>query len=137
MGDVFFPFGPAGTFALKKRRLRRIPDEFHASETVLGHVPPHCIHLMSRDAHSVTGGDWLRYGEKGSGECEYEVVPKQASERRPIVVWNITRACNLKCVHCYNDSGSDKACNEVTTDEAKAVLDDLARFKVLNFKIQG
>ena len=31
-------------------------------------------------------------------------VAKSAAERRPIVVWNLTRTCNLKCVHCYTDS---------------------------------
>ncbi|MCK4959011.1 MAG: radical SAM protein, partial [Planctomycetes bacterium] len=75
----------------------------------------------------VTPGDWLRYGKEGS-ERPGEVVPKKASERRPIVVWNITRACNLKCVHCYNDSGTGKASNEVSTEQAKKVLDDLAAF---------
>lgn len=31
-------------------------------------------------------------------------VAKSAKERRPIVVWNVTRTCNLKCVHCYTNS---------------------------------
>ncbi len=62
----------------------------------------------------VTPGDWLRYGKTGSGERKGEVVPKKASERRPIVVWNITSACNLKCVHCYNDSGACST-DEVST----------------------
>ena len=84
------------------------------------------INISKLYCDQVTPGDWLRYGRKGSGECEDEIVPRKASERRPIVVWNITRACNLKCVHCYNDSGACKAYDEVSTDEAKAVLDDLA-----------
>ncbi len=41
--------------------------------------------------------DGLRYGH-GHG------APKSAAERRPIVVWNVTRTCNLRCVHCYCDS---------------------------------
>jgi radical SAM protein with 4Fe4S-binding SPASM domain len=57
-------------------------------------------------------------------------VAKSAAERRPIVVWNITRTCNLKCVHCYTDSEAKKYPDELTTAEAKAVLDDLAAFKV-------
>jgi radical SAM protein with 4Fe4S-binding SPASM domain len=72
----------------------------------------------------VTPGDWLRYGGKNSNET----VPKQASERRPVVVWNITKACNLKCIHCYNDSGPAPADNELSTAEAKNVLKDLAHF---------
>jgi radical SAM protein with 4Fe4S-binding SPASM domain len=57
-------------------------------------------------------------------------VAKSARERRPIVVWNLTRTCNLKCVHCYTDSEARKYADEVTTAEAKTVLDDLAEFNV-------
>ena len=95
------------------------------------------INISKLYCDQVTPGDWLRYGKEGSGERAGEVVPKQASERRPIVVWNITRKCNLKCVHCYNDSGQGKTCNEPTTDEAKAVLDDLAKFGVPSVLFSG
>jgi len=83
-----------------------------------------------------TPGDWLRYGRKGS-ERQGEVVPEKASARRPIVVWNITRTCNLRCVHCYNDSGLDKPCQEVSTPQAKAVIDDLASFGVPSILFSG
>ncbi|MCC7146485.1 MAG: radical SAM protein [Phycisphaeraceae bacterium] len=57
-------------------------------------------------------------------------VAKSAAERRPIVVWNLTRTCNLKCVHCYTDSQALKYPNELTTAQCQTVLDDLADFKV-------
>jgi Fe-coproporphyrin III synthase len=57
-------------------------------------------------------------------------VARSASERRPIVVWNLTRTCNLKCVHCYTDSTAAAYPDELTTAQCKAVLDDLAEFKV-------
>jgi radical SAM protein with 4Fe4S-binding SPASM domain len=57
-------------------------------------------------------------------------VAKSAKDRRPIVVWNLTRTCNLKCVHCYTASESKKYPGEITTEQAKATLDDLAEFKV-------
>jgi radical SAM protein with 4Fe4S-binding SPASM domain len=95
------------------------------------------INVSKLYCDQITPGDWLRYGMKGSGEKAGEVVPKKASERRPIVVWNITRACNLKCVHCYNDSGSGKGCNDATTEEAKAVLDDLADYGVPSVLFSG
>jgi len=41
--------------------------------------------------------DALRYGQGHN-------APRTAAERRPIVVWNITRRCNLKCIHCYSDA---------------------------------
>jgi len=95
------------------------------------------INVSKLYCEEVTPGDWLRYGMKGSGEKPGEAVPEKASERRPIVVWNITRNCNLKCVHCYNDSGAGKTCNEATTPEAKAVIDDLAKFGVPSVLFSG
>jgi radical SAM protein with 4Fe4S-binding SPASM domain len=95
------------------------------------------INISKLYCDQVTPGDWLRYGKKGSGDRAGEVVPKLASERRPIVVWNITRACNLKCVHCYNDSGARKAEDELSTEEAKIVLDDLAEFGVPSVLFSG
>ena len=93
------------------------------------------INISKLYCDQATPGDWLRYGRKNSGEGEK--VPEKASERRPIVVWNISRACNLKCVHCYNDSGLSKAPDELTTDEAKVVLDDLAEFGVPSVLFSG
>jgi Fe-coproporphyrin III synthase len=57
-------------------------------------------------------------------------VAKSAAERRPIVVWNLTRTCNLKCVHCYTNSEAKRYPDELTTEQCKAVLRDLAGFKV-------
>jgi len=67
--------------------------------------------------------DNLRYGHG-------QDAPKSAAERKPIVVWNVTRTCNLRCVHCYSDSYAQKYAGELTTDEAKGVLDNLANFGV-------
>ena len=45
---------------------------------------------------------------------------------RPLVVWNTTAACNLRCLHCYSGATPDRADDELTTDEARALIDDLA-----------
>ncbi len=95
------------------------------------------INISKLYCDQITPGDWLRYGRKGSGEGWSDAVPATASERRPIVVWNITRKCNLQCVHCYNDSGPDKTCSEVSTAQAKAVIDDLAQFGVPSILFSG
>lgn len=75
-----------------------------------------------------------RYGRKitqiDPPEHQRMQVARSAAERKPIVVWNITRTCNLRCAHCYTDSEAKKYGGELNTDEAKAVLDDLAEFKV-------
>lgn len=50
--------------------------------------------------------------------------------RRPIVVWNCTRRCNLNCIHCYSDSSDKKFSGELSTAAAKRMIRDLADFKV-------
>lgn len=57
-------------------------------------------------------------------------VARSAAQRRPIVVWNLTRTCNLRCTHCYTDSEARTYPDELTTDQCKRVLDDLAEFRV-------
>ena len=94
------------------------------------------INVSKLYCDQVTPGDWIRYGRKGSGERQNDVVPLKASERRPIVVWNITRACNLRCIHCYNDSGT-AAEDELSTEQAKQVLRDLAQFAVPSVLFSG
>ncbi len=49
-------------------------------------------------------------------------------ERRPVVVWNMTRRCNLRCVHCYAHARDEEFVGEFTTDEGKAIIDDVAAF---------
>jgi radical SAM protein with 4Fe4S-binding SPASM domain len=46
-----------------------------------------------------------------------------------LVALNLTRRCNLRCAHCYLDAGTrrDGDPAELTTDEVKALLDDIAR----------
>ncbi len=64
----------------------------------------------------------LTYGGDGS------FVPRKliefARSGRPIVVWNVTRGCNLRCVHCYASAG--KASGELGTEECLSVVDQLA-----------
>lgn len=53
---------------------------------------------------------------------------KPADTNRPIVVWNSTRSCNLRCVHCYIDAQAKKDNDELSTAQARAMIDDLAGF---------
>jgi len=49
-----------------------------------------------------------------------------STANRPIVVWNVTKRCNLACAHCYLDATDRAARDELTTDEAHALIDDVA-----------
>ncbi|MBI5773929.1 MAG: radical SAM protein [Verrucomicrobia bacterium] len=74
--------------------------------------------------------DALRYGQ-GHGAA------RTAGERKPIVVWNITRRCNLKCIHCYSDSDAREYPGELTWEQCQSVVDDLAQFAVPAVLLSG
>jgi len=46
------------------------------------------------------------------------------------VVWNSTKRCNLKCIHCYANATQIPADGELSTSEAKSFIQDLADFDV-------
>jgi len=48
------------------------------------------------------------------------------TESRPLVVWNVTNRCNLRCLHCYATAMDVEDPHELTTDEGKRLIDDLA-----------
>ncbi len=52
------------------------------------------------------------------------------------LTWELTYACNLSCVHCLSSSGRRDP-NELSTDEAKAVIDELQRMQVFYVNIGG
>ena len=70
-------------------------------------------------------GDSLRYSSGSRGQMHGAVAG-----HGPVVVWNVTRTCNLKCIHCYSDSDNKKYEGELTTEEAKTFIRDLSEFKV-------
>ncbi|SDZ81920.1 radical SAM protein, BA_1875 family [Haloplanus vescus] len=51
------------------------------------------------------------------------------TDRRPFVlVWELTRACELTCKHCRADAQPDRHPDELTTEEGKALLDEARAF---------
>jgi len=65
--------------------------------------------------------DHLRYGPR---------LEAPGAARPPVVVWTATRRCNLHCMHCYADAHDRPYPDELTTDEAVAMLEDLAHLGV-------
>ncbi|MEW5807717.1 MAG: radical SAM protein [Acidobacteriota bacterium] len=79
------------------------------------------------------GGDVLRYGDSEEAAkrlADSHTLPESAGKRKPVVVWNITRRCNLRCIHCYTDSENISYSGELNTEEARALIDDLAQFSI-------
>lgn len=89
---------------------------------------------------SVSTGDGLRYGRESKNDSHGNSPhrrEKLASERRPIVVWNVTRTCNLSCVHCYTDSENKKYSGELDSDDGKRLINDLASFNIPSLLFSG
>jgi radical SAM protein with 4Fe4S-binding SPASM domain len=70
------------------------------------------------------GNESLRYGHTRRGGARGGGVP------RPVVVWAVTKACNLRCVHCYASASPGPAPGELSFEEGVALLDDLRGFRV-------
>jgi 12,18-didecarboxysiroheme deacetylase len=75
---------------------------------------------------TVEPSDALRYG-RHSGQLPSHLL-QFSKDKKPVVVWNCTKACNLKCIHCYAKADGGCAPDELTFDEGKALIDDLAAF---------
>ena len=72
----------------------------------------------------VEPSDALRYG-RHSGKLPSHLLQFSA-DKKPVVVWNMTQRCNLKCAHCYAQAVTDKGQDPINTEKAKVLIDDLA-----------
>ena len=77
-------------------------------------------------------GDRLRYHNQSANQ-----TTGARPGNGPVVVWNATKTCNLECVHCYADAETLKFPNELTTAEARAMIEDLALMNVPALLISG
>ena len=56
---------------------------------------------------------------------------------KPVVIWNLTRRCNLCCRHCYTTSADIPFPGELDHGQAMGVLDDLAEFGIPALILSG
>ncbi|MBI3088436.1 MAG: radical SAM protein [Candidatus Omnitrophica bacterium] len=49
----------------------------------------------------------------------------------------MSRRCNLHCVHCYSDSDNREYPGELTVDEARRMLEDVAQFQIPALLLSG
>lgn len=75
---------------------------------------------------AIESSDALRYGR------DSKLLPSHllqfSIDKKPVVVWNTTKRCNLRCVHCYAQAESSSGKDEIDTKEAKQIINDLASF---------
>jgi len=75
---------------------------------------------------TVEASDPLRYGRRSKDLPSH--LLQFSEDKKPVVVWNVTKACNLRCIHCYASADNRPAENELTTKEGFRLLEDLAQF---------
>ncbi|MFH0786540.1 MAG: 12,18-didecarboxysiroheme deacetylase [Pseudomonadota bacterium] len=75
---------------------------------------------------TIEPSDALRYGRR-SDQLPSHLL-QFSLDKKPVVVWNMTRQCNLRCRHCYAQALNQKTLDELTTQEGKILLDDLSAY---------
>ncbi|MDI3501894.1 MAG: hypothetical protein PWR13_99 [Archaeoglobi archaeon] len=67
---------------------------------------------------------------------QYGITKPQKLSAPFLVVWDVTYGCNLKCEHCYATAGKMME-NELTTEEALNIIDQLSRAGVVALAFAG
>jgi MoaA/NifB/PqqE/SkfB family radical SAM enzyme len=73
----------------------------------------------------------------GGARSQNGRVDASGSEPKPVVRWQVTRTCNLACVYCSSDSHAEAYPSELNGAQARALLEDLARFEVRAVVLSG
>ncbi|MBU0600040.1 radical SAM protein [bacterium] len=72
---------------------------------------------------TATVSDAIKFGRDSS-----QLPPNMlqfSSGEHPLVVWNMTNRCNLHCKHCYINANDYEYKDELSTEEATRLIDDL------------
>src|SRR3990170_2811720 len=83
-----------------------------------------------------TALDVEKYRNKGADEVPKHLV-RYANIKAPMVIWNITRKCNLSCDVCHLGSAPEAERDELTTQEAIEFIDQMASMKVPMVSVYG
>ncbi len=76
---------------------------------------------------AVEPSDALRYNRQSSKLPSH--LLQFSADKKPVVVWNMTKRCNLKCVHCYAQAvDPNQGVDDISTEQAKVMIDDLAAY---------
>ena len=93
-------------------------------------------HPHGRGGGHPHGGGHPRHGH-GSGGGRPPWAKLDFDQAPFLVIWETTRACDLACKHCRAEAIPDRDPRELTTDEAKRMLDDVRRFGPIIFVFSG
>jgi radical SAM protein len=65
--------------------------------------------------------------ELHAGDHRREVMQRRFNDRPLLVFWEMTKACDLACAHCRADAQHDPSPCELTTDEGRRMIDEMAQ----------
>lgn len=77
---------------------------------------------------TIEPSDAIRYGRRSKDLPSH--LLQFSLDKKPVVVWNVTRTCNLRCIHCYAHAVARSREEELTREQAISLIDDLAEFGV-------
>jgi mycofactocin radical SAM maturase len=121
----------AGGISRSRSSLERALASLHRSELITERLPE----LASAPPAPSTPVA-LPAGIGGTASRGLTEQMKSGLDSPICLTWELTYACNLACVHCLSSSGrADPA--ELSTTEAKAVIDDLAAMQVFYVNVGG
>ena len=86
----------------------------------------HVIGISKLYCGTVEVSDPLRYGRVSKDLPSH--LLQFSKDKKPVVVWNVGRRCNLRCAHCYSHSRDREYADELSHDEGLRLIDDLAGF---------
>ncbi len=82
--------------------------------------------------HGAHGHPRHAHGARGPGGMPLDF------DRAPfLVIWETTQACDLACKHCRAEAQPNRHPGELTTAEARRMLDDVRRFGPIIFVFSG
>ncbi len=81
-------------------------------------------------------GDHTIDRESLTGQCPGAEVFMRELKGPITVAWNVTESCNLRCLHCFNNSGPGKP-DELSREESLRLVDELREMKVYNVCLCG
>lgn len=67
-----------------------------------------------------------RHVELHAGDHRREVMQRRFNDRPLLVFWEMTKACDLACAHCRADAQHEPSPCELTTDEGRRLIDEMA-----------
>ena len=75
--------------------------------------------------------------EQSYGLMNPQINAIDFNEQPFLAIWEVTQACDLACVHCRASAQPDRNPMELTTEEGKSLIDQIAAMQVPVFVLTG